>query len=832
MLRFVFRKRIAQEKSSTNLGPRPNELRPNPKTPKQMYERIKQSYISKRYLEQRSQGNRLKPQNATFAFDENAPTNFVELGSQLDEELYAGTFGSRGASSYQFIEALENFTQNLSGESGQPSTEASVNCRTSRESLQSLRRRLNERQAKRGERLRLYSDEELIKYLFVKRLSVGSLPSYQSTISSATASLLSKRTSHTSNFSTSTLRHSSSTIVPMKNDEVLDLSTFPSPPALHYIPDYLRKRQLSKPLRHLFDARRPKLTALKNSISQPVIQSTTNRAFSPSLDLNDSQPYHEPHRSPPPAAPLFKVEGFPHIGPQSHTQGELSQAETRKISDSATLSALQPLNQRSRPFCCTDRCRGDPRVDTCLYCEFDVPAAHAYVRSLVEKWRGGKDIVAAFASKPIDVDFGQVDGFGDTVLHLASSLGAGSIILSWFISMGVDVHAKNVAGQTFMHVLDPVSFARCDNIQLGQNQNGKENIELLLNTLNGMDFDFNHRDDFGQTPMHVLTQYWLHVFTMELAISPGIVASSSFSTKDFRGRSIKDQIKAQRSIDRNKDLAKQRRFDIDALLKTMNPSVDVSNPQNETLLSSLGFSQENLGMSHPHAQLRKTIIEACSGLPETRYQGRNGLHCLAESCVSLRVDLSIPGPKLKRKRQAETTLRHDYITNTLKKLLEVGVDPNDYDNQGNTPIMSFIRNDLSPKPERKLTAEVLQLLINKGASVHRRNRKGETGLHIAMRLGRPSAVEVLLNNYANVHARARHGEGVLAIAGKASLKAKQNGALYHRIITCMAVAGKYGAILGPSTKDEWDRQRKCVNKEGPVMIEGPREEHDEVMNVQ
>jgi hypothetical protein len=93
-------------------------------------------------------------------------------------------------------------------------------------------------------------------------------------------------------------------------------------------------------------------------------------------------------------------------------------------------------------------------------------------------------------------------------------------------------------------------------------------------------------------------------------------------------------------------------------------------------------------------------------------------------------------------------------------------------------------------------------------------------------------VEVLLNNYANVHARARHGEGVLAIAGKASLKAKQNGALYHRIITCMAVAGKYGAILGPSTKDEWDRQRKCVNKEGPVMIEGPREEHDEVMNVQ
>ena len=129
---------------------------------------------------------------------------------------------------------------------------------------------------------------------------------------------------------------------------------------------------------------------------------------------------------------------------------------------------------------------------------------------------------------------------------------------------------------------------------------------------------------------------------------------------------------------------------------------------------------------------------------------------------------------------------------------------NEYDKYGNTPLMSFIRNDLSPRPERKIAAEVLQLLINAGASVHRRNRKGETALHIAMRLGRPSAVEVLLNNYANVHTRARHGGGILAVAGKASLRAKQDGALYHRIITCMAIAGKYGAVLGLSTKNEWD----------------------------
>jgi ankyrin repeat protein len=65
--------------------------------------------------------------------------------------------------------------------------------------------------------------------------------------------------------------------------------------------------------------------------------------------------------------------------------------------------------------------------------------------------------------------------------------------------------------------------------------------------------------------------------------------------------------------------------------------------------------------------------------------------------------------------------------------------------------MAFIRNDLSPNFERKITADVLQLLIDAGASVNRSNRKGETALHIAMRLGRPSAVEVLLNNYAHTH---------------------------------------------------------------------------------
>ena len=75
-------------------------------------------------------------------------------------------------------------------------------------------------------------------------------------------------------------------------------------------------------------------------------------------------------------------------------------------------------------------------------------------------------------------------------------------------------------------------------------------------------------------------------------------------------------------------------------------------------------------------------------------------------------------------------------------------------------------------------------------------------------------------------------KGFWRAAGKASLRAKQDGALYHRIITCIAIAGKYGAILGPSTKDEWDRQSTCVNKEGSVMIESHRNTNEDKNNVQ
>ena len=852
-LSAAIRKRIAQEKSSENLGARPQELRPSPKEPSQMFERMKQLYISNKYLEERTRGNLGKQPNYSYPFGDAAPTDYESLESQLEDEFSAGTSGTP---SYQFLEALENFAQNSLDESRQNIAQSKVErkIRTSYESLQSLRRRINERKARKGQKLREYSYEELVKYIFIKRLSVGSLPSSRST----TSSILSKRTSDASDTSSSK-RRSSSVLSFIEDDGTADANRFSSSPILLDNRVDTQETPPAKPLRHLFEARRPKSAALKVNISGPTALKTTNMAFIPSLSLDrlhprDKQIFQMPAESVRTEGTVsdsvngdnpdsvIRVEGFPHVGPHLPTFNlpfVLSEAEPRNHLRPASLArfvqadiAPATPNQLPRQLCCVNRCRGDPRADKCLFCLFDVPEAHFFVRSLVEQWHAGKDIVAAFAARPVAIDFGEVDDFGDTVLHLAASLGAGSVILSWFISMGVNVHTRNMAGQTFMHVLDARGLWHWRGSDSLEALADEVDMQMLLNKLQRTHFDFNARDDYGQTPMHVLALNWLPIHVIQLTLRAGMVGGSMLFNKDFLGRSVESLIRAQAIFDDNNLNTPQREIKIDALLFLMKPLAAIPPPQNKRLPQPGQTPEE---AAHPHAALRKIIIEATSGAPDTKHRGRNGLHCLAESSISLRLESSdrdIAAPLLKRKRQAETTLRHEYITNTVKELLEAGVDPNDYDETGNTPLMAFIQNHLSPNFERKITADVLQMVIAAGASVHRRNRKGETALHIAMRLGRPSAVEVLLNNHANVHSRARNGEGILAVAGKASLRAKQDGALYHRIITCMAIAGKYGAVLGPSTKDEWDRQRTCMKRAGPVMIETRRDCNDDTDNVQ
>jgi ankyrin repeat protein len=705
----TFRKRIAQEKAASNLGPRPNELRPDAKEDaKGVDKRMEQAYRVKKYLQDRRHGNRHK-QSAPLDMSA-TDMEKLNMAYEMENELSAGKLSTANMASFQFRRDFENFTQDP----------------TSLAKVQNLQKNLSEAQCPRR-----YSIGFLNKAIYTKeRLSLASVPSH----SSETCSSVSKRTSLASDFSSVTART-------------------------------IRRR------------------------TRRSIQATQTRDDPQNVPLVENSNMDEGH------IPYGLVQGFPHV-------------------DGCVLDPS--IREKKLPLCCLHRCRGDPRVVKCDFCLDELPKSHRFVRDIIRKSREGEDVIYIYAGKPISFDFHEVDGFGDTVLHLAASLGAGCMILSWLLSLEVDVHARNGAGQTFMHVLNPASLAAYYNHSA--ERVGDDGVRRLFHHLRAMDFDYNLQDDFGQTPLHSLTQHWLNIHLIKLLFHHCLPSGPTLLRRDFQGRTVEERIKTQAPVDHNGFPDQHRERVITAWLQQIRILCDgefttprhQSDYEESTLppASVLHDYSEN-GRPTRYQKMRETITRALSGFPKLEYRGRNALHCLAESCSSLKFGAENPSAPGKRKRQEQSRLRHDYIVDQVDKLLKAGVSPDDYDVNGNTPLMAFIRNDLSPEPERQITADVLRNLIKAGANVHRRNNKGETALHLAMRFGRPSAVDILLNNLANVHVRARRGEGICEVASKWALREKKDGARYHRILICMDIAGRYSAVLGPRREEEWDQQRHC-----------------------
>lgn len=77
----------------------------------------------------------------------------------------------------------------------------------------------------------------------------------------------------------------------------------------------------------------------------------------------------------------------------------------------------------------------------------------------------------------------------------------------------------------------------------------------------------------------------------------------------------------------------------------------------------------------------------------------------------------------------------------VRALLEIGISPEILDEDGNTPIMVAT---ISP--------ESFKILLEYGASIHKRNNRGETGLHIAAYEGDVDLVKYLLNAGLDVNA--------------------------------------------------------------------------------
>jgi ankyrin repeat protein len=393
-------------------------------------------------------------------------------------------------------------------------------------------------------------------------------------------------------------------------------------------------------------------------------------------------------------------------------------------------------------------------------------------------------------------DISCTDAFGNTVLHVATTLGARPSYLSRLVTMGADVHKLNVAGQTFLHL-----------IYLSDIHHLAE-FRFLLGTLIQKGFNFEQQDDNGQTIFHGLIQ----------SCMPNEIVDDAIQCFQYHGINL-PKLRDNLGFDVSRRALRRPTFEMlpppaeddESIYRSMSMTSNVMSTMDEysspsyvhlpiAPVSPFIENLEDLQNYEFHADLLRTILRATDIPSFEDTNGRNGLHCLAAVRLDLPVsttDTENDAP-VSKSTGSDITLRERY----LEQLLVSGVDPNTYDRQGNTAFMSFVA-DVREEEDDNLTSKILDRLCRAGANIHRRNRKGETPLHIAVKLGRRAATKFLLARGANVHARTSDGIGILSLGLKHSDRASQDDVLYAQISLCISLVAGAGAVSAPTILREW-----------------------------
>ncbi|KAH7380994.1 ankyrin repeat-containing domain protein [Cadophora sp. MPI-SDFR-AT-0126] len=391
-------------------------------------------------------------------------------------------------------------------------------------------------------------------------------------------------------------------------------------------------------------------------------------------------------------------------------------------------------------------------------------------------------------------DLETFDSFRNTVLHIAATLGSRPSYITSLILLGADVNCLNNAGQTFLHLME---LSSCHSIG---------SLDSLLGTLVQYQFDFQQQDQNGQTAIHALTHEDLPWRTLDSLIHSFFTHEVEFPVcRDNLGNTISqhllekgfvpsDPIRySRKSIYEPPTHVWGEVHSIQEMGTQLFENSDV--PNDHQNIDAIEKMMETIEYES-HAEMQKTIIGAGIDPLYEDNKGRNGLHCLAKKLFE--------------------SQRECYLDGLLRK----GVNPNSYDNQGFTPLMSFVHHVREEESEQDLDLLVARML-EAGADINNRNRQGETALHLAVKLGRRVATKILLSHGANLHARNSSGLGVLALGMKYSNRAAQVPALYAQITLCTFLVGSAGAIPAPTIVDEWSSPEL-------IDLESSSESRDEV----
>ncbi|KUJ10636.1 ankyrin [Mollisia scopiformis] len=403
------------------------------------------------------------------------------------------------------------------------------------------------------------------------------------------------------------------------------------------------------------------------------------------------------------------------------------------------------------------------------------------------------------------------DLFGNTALHIAAALQR----LAMFhplIRHGVNVHAENSANETLLHLVDDFD----------------EYEYSILSTLKTAEYDFNQRNCLGQTALHQLMQGWMG----ELRLRGILAALAIFkiplpSSRDSFGNTIMSQLEEagidkytiRISLSERDDRPQKETWDLTEMAGLQRPRV----PENQTapVMPNYGdqvsiTTMEELCLYDHHRALLKTIVKAYSSPRHEDNDGRNGLHCLAEVSLTLPIQCEIPNYATACDGLAFRTRREGL----LYGLVHVGVDPDNHDKEGLTPLMAFIIHTRDGEDE-DATERLLSQLCEAGVNVNRRNRSGETPLHMAVKLGKRTVTKFLLENKANVHARDISGTGIIA-SGLEQSRKSTDGALLAQILLCVDLVKKAGGVASPTFYQEWAVDESGSNSKARRRISLPR----------
>ncbi|CAM1510497.1 Fc.00g008320.m01.CDS01 [Cosmosporella sp. VM-42] len=384
-----------------------------------------------------------------------------------------------------------------------------------------------------------------------------------------------------------------------------------------------------------------------------------------------------------------------------------------------------------------------------------------------------------------NANLGDRDPFENTVLHFIAARAALDRLVHAISSGRCDplLNARNTAGQTFLHLLDPSSLR------------DQASIYQLLSLLHHKGFDIYTRDVYGRNFFHMML------------LTEGAPLNGLLENYDQSRYMKRDAFNVTPSLNPEPTAGINRAY---------TQAMDLDPPPAPSPFTFFSEADRDAAISH-EAFLIKFVRSAEQFPSQEDSEGRNGLHCLAAATLSnssILKKYGMANPQMQanqrgKKNQEPKDL--DSCTDKLSlrlsavnRLLLARVNPNHYDNAGNTPLMAFAAQ-LPEEDDYKFGPKILESLIDNGAEVNARNRHGETALHIAVRCGRKLAARTLVQRGANVHVRDAAGRSLLEVADIKTRNA--HGAIpkeYVHFEACRAwLSGKGYAVQEPTVMQEW-----------------------------